>query len=167
MTKCGVAKTGDLPQRELCEPGTREECMASDPWGRAHRPEQSVSGPCAKSGSLARHTMIRSFPKLGCGVAEGMGTGIVDSEAIKLFRGEGKNGESGGVGGTAPHKPHFHPLPHVCQHHCYPRRTNCRSRVWFFLCEHHIQRIHAVRISSSCRLLVEGEARRTSEVHHF
>ena len=82
-------RTGDLPQRERCERATREECTASYPWGRAHRPEQSVSDPAQKTGSRDRHTMIRSFPKLGCGVAEGLGITIVGA-AIYLFGGEGK-----------------------------------------------------------------------------
>ena len=64
------------------------------------RRPSSVSERCTQGGlSLARHTMIRRFPKLGCGVGEGLGTGTVHVDAAAIYSEErGKTGESGGKG---------------------------------------------------------------------
>ena len=59
-----------------------------------------LSGPSvvhSQEGSLVRHTMIRRFPKLGCGVPEGMGAGAVVVGARAILGGE----ESKRIGGRA------------------------------------------------------------------
>jgi hypothetical protein len=90
----GEALSKDPPQRVRDECAAQEECTASGPWRIARRPEWSVSAPSARGGSIVRHTIIRSLPKFGCGVPEGMGTTTCPAAIILE---DNRNTKMGGV----------------------------------------------------------------------